>query len=544
MEGNVPLSRKGVPVQLWPLSTGTALRLSVAAVVVLVNALQGQGLPVLPWALLVVAMDLLTGIMLVNANVLVPQERRMQALAPTLAGALVAGLALELGAGALPLVVIPLFRAGEQWSRRGVVLSASVWALSGVASGFVNESSATRLQPVNVALWGALALSLGVLAAWARRISPARTSGNPIADEAAALVSRLDQLVVNLDGGFDPATSAEQLLDALGGRSSRTRSAVLIGSARDRPVPLALRGAERIPWADPPIEDGAVGVAWREGRPAGRWDPLTQRAVVAVPLWDAHGLQIGVLATDEPASGRPAPAVVAEVCDVAARYGSVLGLALAFARLRERAGLEERERLAREMHDGIAQELVALGYRLDAMRRLAQTGGGDMDRELGDARREITRILGDLRSHISDLRVSVRPERGLGATMSARLQAFGTTTGLVVGLRLSESGFRLPAHVETGLYRIFLDVLADAGRSHDATFVEVDLTVLTREAVLLMRHDGSTALRAAELARHLGSRGAQVDVEDGGGLELVARFRTPTAQGLRAHVAKRVPLPS
>ena len=44
-------------MQLWPLSTGTALRLSVAAIVVLVNALQGQGLRVLPWALLVVVED-------------------------------------------------------------------------------------------------------------------------------------------------------------------------------------------------------------------------------------------------------------------------------------------------------------------------------------------------------------------------------------------------------------------------------------------------------------------------------------------------------
>lgn len=529
----------------WPLSTGTGLRTALAAVVVLVNALDGHAVRVLPWALLVVAMDLTTGLMLVDAHVMAPDRRRMQALAPTLVGALGAGLALEMGAGALPLVVIPAFRAGEQWTRRGVAVCASSWAVGALVSRFVSETSATHLEPVSVALWGALAVSLGILTAWARRITPENLLGNPLADEAAALVSRLDELAANLDGGFDPATSAEQLLDALGTSPSRSRSAVLIGSLHDRPVPLALRGAERVPWVDPLNSDGAMGVAWREGRPAGEWDQVTHRAIVAVPVWDSQGVQIGILVTDEVADGMPSAAAVAEVCDAASTHGTMLGLALAFARLRERAGLEERERLAREMHDGIAQELVALGYQLDAMRRLSRTGVTDLSCELAEARTEVSRILGDLRSHIGDLRVSVRPEQGLGATMSARLQQFGTTTGIVVSLRLNESGFRLPAQVETGFYRLFLDVLADAKHSPGVTLVDVDLTVLAPEVTLVMRHDGGTSLTVTGLRRHMGELGAELALaEHDGRVEMVARFRTPAAQGLRAHVAERVPQPS
>ncbi len=140
----------------------------------------------------------------------------------------------------------------------------------------------------------------------------------------------------------------------------------------------------------------------------------------------------------------------------AARLGPVIGVALSFAALRERAGFEERERLAREMHDGIAQELVALGFRLDLVSRtLGAPNGADPQEAaqkaaemLTESRTQLRRILGDLRSHISDLRVSVRPERGLGATMTSRLQSFGTSTEVIVSLRLDESGFRLPARVE------------------------------------------------------------------------------------------------
>ena len=66
-----------------------------------------------------------------------------------------------------------------------------------------------------------------------------------------------------------------------------------------------------------------------------------------------------------------------------------------FASLRERAGLEERERLAREMHDGIAQELVAVGSgstRCDARRGPGVPAVQDLDA----LRAEVSRVLADL----------------------------------------------------------------------------------------------------------------------------------------------------
>ena len=196
------------------------------------------------------------------------------------------------------------------------------------------------------------------------------------------------------------------------------------------------------------------------------------------------------------------------------------------------------------MHDGIAQELVALSFHLERIRRTVRTDAALSAEELEGALAQLRRILGDLRSQISDLRVSVRPERGLGATMSSRLQSFGTTTGLVVSLRLSESGFRLPARAETALYQLFLDVLADVKHS-GATGVDVDLTVVAPHASIRMRHDGRSMLAQGCMLDHPLTRlGGQIVVATADGLDVSAQLSTPLTHSSPVHVQQKVPQPS
>jgi hypothetical protein len=157
-------------------------------------------------------------------------------------------------------------------------------------------------------------------------------------------------------------------------------------------------------------------------------------------------------------------------------------VAMIFASLRQHAAFEERERLAREMHDGIAQELVALGYRFDVARREATREAPAFAPTLQEARADLSRVLTDLRLRIADLRLAVRPDQGLGAVVGARLQQFGAATGLTVGLRLSESPYRLPAHLETLIYRLILDVLNDARNAPGITGIEARLDVNAPQA--------------------------------------------------------------
>ena len=200
-----------------------------------------------------------------------------------------------------------------------------------------------------------------------------------LAAEAAWLLTRLEGLATEMRAGFDPATSAEHVLDALPSAGARSRSGVLIGAPTDRAGPLALRGSLRVPWPDPREDDGVIGDAWHHGR-AGVAVLDDGRIQMAIPLRDARDRQYGIVISDGMGAAVPPADLLTATTAVARQHQGLIAVALAFGGLRERAGIEERERLARQIHDGIAQELVALGFRVDRLKRLPDDAAAARDR--------------------------------------------------------------------------------------------------------------------------------------------------------------------
>ncbi len=162
-------------------------------------------------------------------------------------------------------------------------------------------------------------------------------------------------------------------LQDLANRMRAARSAVLVGYGDNPAVPLAIRGADRTPWPDPMDEGSVLAKSWHEGvSTLTEWSgDIVARSMIIVPLNDDKGHRLGLLVADRPLVTPFTVDDLAAAEEVARRHSAHIDLSVLFAGLRERAGLEERERLAREMHDGIAQEMVALGFGLDA----AATGG-------------------------------------------------------------------------------------------------------------------------------------------------------------------------
>jgi signal transduction histidine kinase len=499
--------RKSRARVLAVLTTATRLRISIAAVVLLVNALLGKGSIVLPWALLVVGFDVVAGFLLAHEDVLLPHRSHHAAVAATIVGAFAAGLSLLAGPGALPLFVIPLYRAGERQGRGGVAMTGGALAVGAGIAQIVGPPAGLPLG--QVVLWGTLAVTLGVLAAWEDQITPRKRRLDPIADEAAVVLGRLAQLSAGMVGGLDQSAMAERILDQLPGKPG-LRGVILAGTPDSVAIPIALRGASRVPWPEPrEDEQNTRQRAWTLGVPGSAVEG--DRAVVAVPLRDVAGEQVGMLVADWPARTPATDGEVAHIANAAERHATGLAVAMSYANLREQAGMDERRHLARAMHDGIAQEIAAVGFHLDMIRYAAQQAGDSTAPDLADLRSEVARILIDLRNDITDLRVGLRPEHGLGAAVSARLQQFGAATGAVVTVVLRESGFRLPASTEIRLYRLLLDVLADAQR-HRADHVEVELIVAAPQFQLTISHSGATALSVPALRERLDDSACQLSV--------------------------------
>ena len=160
-----------------------------------------------------------------------------------------------------------------------------------------------------------------------------------------------------------------------------------------------------------------------------------------------------------------APWTSAELADmqtVADADAVRLDAALLFDEVRTLATAEERQRLAREIHDGVAQEVASLGYLVDDLTARRAFGGTSPDLER--LREEISRVVGELRYSIFDLRREISPGASLTSVLADHTRHVGETAGIAVHLELAESPTRLRPAVESELLRIAQEAIANARR--------------------------------------------------------------------------------
>jgi signal transduction histidine kinase len=242
--------------------------------------------------------------------------------------------------------------------------------------------------------------------------------------------------------------------------------------------------------------------------------------MLCVPLVDADAALFGLLVLER-LTPTPFTAVDVTRAELAvARLAPQLQAASMFGDLQMLATTAERERLAREMHDGIAQDLVALAFSLEALGRQLRKSSPDAEQAVVQVRAELARMVSDIRFSISDLRSSVRPEGGLGAALSSQVQSIAASTRLTMHLSLRESTFRLPAQTETALLRAAQSLLHDIRSDRSVTEIWLSLDVEPPRGELVIRHDGGPASHLVEdLTHHLDQFGVTA-VELGGELRL------------------------
>jgi signal transduction histidine kinase len=181
--------------------------------------------------------------------------------------------------------------------------------------------------------------------------------------------------------------------------------------------------------------------------------------------------------------------MVAEVMKEVDRHSLRLDTALVFDEIRTLATADERQRLAREIHDGIAQEVASLGYVVDHM--AASSKDPVVAEGLRDLRGELSRVVADLRLSIFDLRSDVSPTNGLGAALSDYVRQVGAKSDLTVHLTLDEAPTRLTPAVEAELLRIAQEAVTNSRKHAHAHNLWVDFWSDPPRARLVVRDDGT-----------------------------------------------------
>lgn len=159
-------------------------------------------------------------------------------------------------------------------------------------------------------------------------------------------------------------------------------------------------------------------------------------------------------------------------------------------RAREAAVLEERQRLARELHDSVTQALYSVKLYAEAASR--QLGAGELETtqaHLRDLRATANDALGEMRLLLFELRPPRLTEAGLAAALRERLLAVEERAGLITELRLDEQ-VNLPVSFEQDVYRVALEALNNVLKHAQASRVTVTLETIDGGVRLRVVDDG------------------------------------------------------
>jgi signal transduction histidine kinase len=403
-------------------------------------------------------------------------------------------------------------------------------------------------RAIQLAPWLVTTVGGGLLGLWARNLGVASPEGNDVHYESARqLLTQLRTVTRRLSAGLDSEGMAAQMMAAMNEALGDRYSAVFVNTQGSILVPLAYRGAGAQQLLHP--DDPLVERCWTKMAPVQALlpsGPLEDRHRVAFPL-RVGSRMIGV-AVSSSAVITPVETVAAVLRELEA-HSLRLDTALVFDEIRSLATADERQRLAREIHDGIAQEVASLGYLVDHM--ASATDDPSVARGLRELRGELSRVVADLRLSIFDLRSGVSSLHGLGAALTEYVRQVGAKSDLTVHLTLKEAPTRLAPAVEAELLRIAQEAITNARRHACAQNLWVDIWTSPPQAHLVVRDDG-TGIRGqrgdsygVSIMRERAQRiNATLDItgapKAGGGSGTVVRVTVPDRAPL---LAESVPIP-
>ena len=366
------------------------------------------------------------------------------------------------------------------------------------------------------------------------RVIPRPGSDSAAAEEQAAL-RRVATLVAS--GAEAPEIFrlvAEEAGRLLGARSSATIRyddgyAVTVGRWHDADGPGGFEVGTAVPLEG---SDGLTAIVARTGRSA-RIDDYTEVRGHAADMMRRNGFQTAVAAPIVVGGATWGLVLVASStpdtlgANAERRLGDfaeLVALGLESAEAREQlnasrlrilqAGLEERRRLERNLHDGAQQRLVSLALQLRLVEGLLERDAAAARELVGAARGELDQAMRELRELARGLHPAVLTERGL----LAGLQSLADAAALPVTIHgaLDE---RLDDAVEAGAYFVVAESITNAVKHAGASGIDVRVE---RRAGTLRLEIADDGRGGADPERGTGLRGLADRVEALGGRFAVA----------------------
>lgn len=291
-----------------------------------------------------------------------------------------------------------------------------------------------------------------------------------------------------------------------------------VTSSRGEPMPML----ERLP-----IGESFAGFVIEQGKPLLLNDPQSEmqayhrnhdlRTLLAVPLYVDDTIMGALDVVNKPEG------FTDEDIQVMQLFAAQAAIAIEHAQLHQQAEklavIEERQRLARELHDSVTQALYSVTLYADATKMALAAGKEDVaNKHLQELRNMAREAMMDMRLLIFELHPPVLEKEGLVTAVQTRLETVEARSGLRTTLHVEGEEIRLPLSIEEELYRIVQEALNNAVKHANAQEVTVEFQYEDKRFTLEVRDDGGGFDPAvARQSGGVGLRGIEERVERIGG---------------------------
>ena len=208
-------------------------------------------------------------------------------------------------------------------------------------------------------------------------------------------------------------------------------------------------------------------------------------------------------------------------------------------RSEEEAIAEERRRIAREIHDGLAQNLASMRLRVDIWHMLLDQDPAKLHAELDHLQALLAENIHDVRRSIFALRPVALEELGFYVALRQFIGGFGEQNQLDIDWQVAGPAERLPTQMEPVLFRIIQEALNNVAKHARASMVWIRLDLESAEVVSLHIRDDGTGFDPDILTRvvqegHIGLTNMRERVE---GLRGTFSLHSRRNQGTEIQVA-------
>ncbi len=218
-------------------------------------------------------------------------------------------------------------------------------------------------------------------------------------------------------------------------------------------------------------------------------------------------------------------------------------LAIANEKLREyalkienQATLEERNRIAREIHDSLGHSLTALNLQLETALKLWQSNPTKAQNFLARAKELGSKALQDVRQSVSTMRSHPLHSESLEEAIAVLAAIFYRSTGVIPICQI-DLAYPLPPEISTAVYRIIQESLTNISKYANATEIKIQLT--TKKNINLIIEDNGRGFDVEQNTTGFGLQSMRDRTLARGG-----EFQINSAPGFGCKITVNIPFPS